>query len=80
MYEFSIINVRNIESLCVCFQAGLYYIILMDQSVSKLFFITVVLYGLCLVIVYGKYFILVTIDDLKVNHTTLFSSIHIEIY
>lgn len=35
-------------------QAGLYYIILMDQSVSKLFFITVVLYGLCLIVVYAK--------------------------
>lgn len=35
-------------------QAGLYYIILMDQSVYKLFFITVILYGVCLIIVYAK--------------------------
>ena len=37
------------------FQAGVYYIILMDQSVFKLFFIIVIFYGFSLVIVYGKY-------------------------
>ena len=33
----------------------MYYIILMDQSVFKLFFIIFIFYGLSLVIVYGKY-------------------------
>ena len=33
----------------------MYYIILMDQSVFKLFFIIVIFYGFSLVIVYGKY-------------------------
>ncbi|XP_060554183.1 sodium- and chloride-dependent GABA transporter 2-like [Ruditapes philippinarum] len=35
-------------------QAGLYYIIIMDQCVTKLYFLTVALYGFCLVIVYAK--------------------------
>ena len=36
------------------FQAGLYYIILMDQCVSKLYFLTVALYGFSLIIIYGE--------------------------
>ena len=36
------------------FQAGLYYILLMDQSVFKLYFLTVALQGLCIIIIYGK--------------------------
>ena len=37
------------------FQAGMYYIILMDISSTKLYFLTVAFYSLTLIIIFCKY-------------------------
>ncbi|XP_052812558.1 sodium- and chloride-dependent GABA transporter ine-like [Mya arenaria] len=51
---FALISVGIGASILHTTQAGLYYIIVMDQCVPKLFFLTVALYGLTLIIIYAK--------------------------
>ncbi|XP_053386984.1 sodium- and chloride-dependent taurine transporter-like [Mercenaria mercenaria] len=51
---FALISVGVGCSILHTTQAGLYYIIIMDQCTTKLYFLTVALYGFCLIIVYAK--------------------------
>ncbi|KAL4216614.1 Sodium- and chloride-dependent glycine transporter 1 [Mactra antiquata] len=51
---FALVSVGVGASILHTTQAGLYYIIVMEHCVNKLFFLTVLLYGICLVIIYAK--------------------------